>query len=314
MRLMILLFLFALLLAPRGAEAKLCGDNVGGRDVPCDCGDTVVSDVALGNDPVTQQVCARDGLIVRATGAAQAVTIDLEGKTLRGSGKGAGVWLVYGGPGGARVISSVGTATLEGFRDGVVARGPNAVALVDNLKVVGSKRDGIRVQAPGYTVRSTVVQEAGQDGFWLRGSDFLVTATQAKSSGRFGYFVMGSAGALGAVQAVDSKMAGINLLGMGTEVQQCEVKLGHKEGLKLNGMHMTVVGCEASGNDGDGISGVGMGLTVTGNRARDNGGNGIMVMGMDVVDGGGNAGSGNRGEGTQRAAVQCALGGVPCRR
>ena len=46
-------------------RAKLCGDDVGGRDIACDCGDTVVSSVVLRDDPVTTRECPSDGLIVR---------------------------------------------------------------------------------------------------------------------------------------------------------------------------------------------------------------------------------------------------------
>ena len=35
------------------AQAKLCGDDVQGQDVPCACGDTLVSGVVLSDDPVT---------------------------------------------------------------------------------------------------------------------------------------------------------------------------------------------------------------------------------------------------------------------
>src|SRR5262249_44514762 len=97
----------ALLLAlPPGAHAKLCGDDVGGQDVPCECGDVVVSDLVLSDDPVTQAPCPDDGLVVRAPAAGHGLTIDLHGKTLRGSARGIGVWVLAGGPGGARLVST----------------------------------------------------------------------------------------------------------------------------------------------------------------------------------------------------------------
>src|SRR5262249_30165081 len=80
---------------PVVAQAKLCGDNVGGLDIPCSCGDTLVSNVVLGNDPIVTETCTADGLIVKATDASHGVTIDLAGKTLRGNGHGTGIWVVY---------------------------------------------------------------------------------------------------------------------------------------------------------------------------------------------------------------------------
>ena len=54
------LLCLVLWLAPIGAHAKLCGDNVGGHDVPCACGDVVVSDLTLTDDPVARTVCPHD--------------------------------------------------------------------------------------------------------------------------------------------------------------------------------------------------------------------------------------------------------------
>jgi len=41
------LFTFLSLALPLTVNAKLCGDDVGGQDVPCACGDVVVSDLAM---------------------------------------------------------------------------------------------------------------------------------------------------------------------------------------------------------------------------------------------------------------------------
>src|SRR5690349_7273720 len=142
-----LLLVFLSLALPATALAKLCGDDVAGQDVPCACGDVVVSDVALGDDPVTQQPCPGDGLVVRAAAAGHGVTIDLRGRTLRGSGHGVGVWVLAGGPGGARVVSTGGPGTVDGFRDGVVANGNDTLALLDGIVATANGRDGVRVEA-----------------------------------------------------------------------------------------------------------------------------------------------------------------------
>src|SRR5205814_4378675 len=98
--------LLVLALLSGKVEAKLCGDDVGGQDVACACGDVIVSDVVLGAaDPVTQERCAGDGLVVRAPQASKSLTVDLHGQTLRGLGHGAGLLLLDGGPGGASVVS-----------------------------------------------------------------------------------------------------------------------------------------------------------------------------------------------------------------
>src|SRR5258707_695047 len=90
------------------ASAEVCGGGVDGSDVPCACGDVVVSSVRLDGDPVVSGApCRHDGLIVRAPEELRrAIIVDLNGATLRGSGNGVGIRIVGGGPGGARVTSS----------------------------------------------------------------------------------------------------------------------------------------------------------------------------------------------------------------
>src|SRR5262249_29539035 len=117
----------ALLVAAR-ASAKFCGDDVAGQDVPCACGDILVSSVVLTNDPVVTEVCPRDGLLVRAQDDRSALRIDLNGRALHGSGIGTGLRVLNGGPGGLRIVSSGGSATIEGFGDGITSRGGDNLA------------------------------------------------------------------------------------------------------------------------------------------------------------------------------------------
>jgi hypothetical protein len=306
------------LLLPAAASAKPCGDNVRGMDVPCACGDTLVSDLVLGNDPILKAPCADDGLVVRAPDALRGLVIDLRGLTLRGRGKGTGLWVVSGGRGGARIVSSVGPATIEGFRDGILGDAEDGIALVEHVAIVGSMRDGIRVRGAGYEIRDTEVRHAGRDAYGVIGRGFRLAATRAVGAGRFGYFVLGQGGIIGETGAGSSSdgsgAAGFSLMGMGHRLVDCVARGAGKDGVHLQGMHYEVRGCMASGNRGDGIGGMGgMDWTFAGNRADDNDGNGILAVGGGLVDAGGNSGSGNRGLDQQRPVAQCEIGGVPCR-
>ena len=307
----------AVLAGPVRGEAGLCGDDVGGRDVPCACGDVVVSDVVLGaSDPVTQGACPGDGLVVRAAQAAQGVTVDLGGQTLRGSGHGAGLLLLDGGPGGARVVSPGGPATVVGFQDGVLAHGDRAVALVANLVVRDSRRDGVRMEAPGFEIRDTVVERAGRDGFGLVGKHYRVSGTRATGSHRHGYAVGGDSGTVGTADggavAEGSGDSGFDVMGMGHTLLGCTATGGAKDGVKLWGMHLTVRDCVVTGNGGTGMWGMGMDWHFAGNQVDDNGGDGLAVYGYWLLDEGGNRGSGNRGSGKRQPAEQCEIGGHPC--
>ncbi len=304
-----------LLLAIAGtpASAKLCGDDVQGQRVPCACGDVVVADVVLGDDPVVREACPGDGLLVQAEPHGAALTIDLHGKTLRGTGHGAGIWVLRGGAGGTRIVSSGGRASIEGFRDGVLAHGADSLGLLSTIAVVRSGRDGVNVDAPGYEIRDVEARESGRDGFALGGTWFGIHATRAVNSRRFGYSVAAWNAWLGApgagVVAEGSGMAAISINGMGLALVDCVAADGARDGIRLAGMHHDVHGCVARGNAGDGITGSGGDIRLQGNTATNNGQRGIHVGG---VDGGGNRASGN---GERLGVVmpsECEINGRDC--
>jgi hypothetical protein len=243
------------------------------------------------------------------------LTIDLQGQTLRGRGRGAGILVLYGGPGGASVVSSNGPASIEGFEDGLVGRGNDVIALVEALRVRGSGRDGVRIHGNGYEIRETQVHDAGRDGFAVNGTGYRLENTLAINSGRYGYFIMGNNGQLGApgrgVAALNGAKAGFTAMGAGHRFADCRAAGNLADGLRLMGTRHEVTRCTADENRGDGISGTGSGWSVVGNQARNNGNDGIAIRGQGMVEGGHNLGSGNRGERTERPA-QCEVGGVAC--
>lgn len=300
-----------------GAAAELCGDDVDGRKVPCACGDIVVSSVALAGDPITQgSPCPRDGLIVRAPDTRRPLIIDLGGATLRGSGRGAGIRIVAGGPAGARVISSGATGTIAGFGDGIAARGRDTVALIEDVVIADSQRDGVRVSGPDFEIRRVEVQTAKRDGFSLGGLGFRIAETRAADCGRFGYSVMGHAAQIGRPGAGNtaerSGQAGFNIMGGGHDVADCWAAFGGKTGVHLQALDLDVRGCLATDNGGNGIEGLGSQWRMSGNEALRNGGDGVAVRGIALLDEGGNRGADNRGATRSRGAVQCTISGSPC--
>jgi hypothetical protein len=301
----------------READAKLCGDKVDGVDVPCECGDVVVSDLTLATDPVASGACQRDGLIVRAADAKRALTIDLAGRTLRGDGRGVGIWLFQGGGAGARIVSTGGPGVIEGFRDGILGQGPASVSLVDGVTVQGAKRDGLRLlDVAAVEIRNTTVVGAGRDAFWVSGKGYRLAGNRALKSGRVGYHLMGTEAVVGAAGAgnvaEESGGDGFSVIGKGHRLVGCVATRSRREGMKLSGTGYEVIDCRAQDNGGDGIAGRGMEWRVAGTRALDNGGNGLVISGRAIVDVGGNVGAGNRGGRQRRAVLQCQLGEVTC--
>jgi hypothetical protein len=301
----------------RPANAGLCGDDVQGQDVPCACGDVVVSDLRLADDPVLAAPCASDGLIVDARTAQTGLTIDLQGQTLRGLGRGAGIRVLYGGPNGAYIVSTGNKGGIDGFEDGVAGHGVNAVAVIENLSIRGAHRDGIQLHGASFEVRSTDVSDAGRDAFSVNGQGYRLQQTRAINSGRYGYLIMGTDAELGlpgkGIAAFNGVKAGIVVLGADHRFADCLASGNLDDGLRLMGVRYQLAGCVAEGNRRDGINGTGSGWWLINNRATDNGNDGIAVRGIEMHDGGLNQGSGNRGEQQQgKNPVQCMVGAAPC--
>ena len=279
--------------------AKFCGDNVDGQDVACACGDIVVSSVVLAGDPCVAGQCDGDALVVRATHPETPMTVDLNGKTLRGGKKGTAIWVVDGGEGGARIVSSGGRASIVGFRDGVVGRGPRGVSLVENVDVRDCGRDGLRLDGVEYEVRAVEVTGAGRDGISLDGRGYRCDATRSLRSRRFGYFIDGSNAIIGKPQAGNSAEDGGNdgfhMMGSGLRLNVCTATGNRKDGITLRGGGTRDHRLHARNNGQDGMSGDGGGLSLLWQRRGRQWRNGIAVTGVRLVDGGGNHGSGNRG-------------------
>ncbi len=301
------------LIAPQRARAMLCGDDVGGADVPCACGDVVASSVRLDDDPVTTQPCPGTALVVRVPAGGAGARIDLAGHSLRGSGRGIGLWILDGGRDGALVVSTGGAAVIDGFLDGVVAQGATALASIEAVVVRASARDGFRlIDAHGALVRDCEAVDAGRDGFWIGGSDVRVVGTRAVRSGRNGYHVGGMNATLEGNVAEASGAAGVTAMGNGHRFIACQSQGSGGNGFTLHGAHYELADCFASENRHDGINGVAMDWRMAGNRAIDNDHHGLVIRGSGAVDGGGNVGAGNRGLRQRSPAIQCQIGGVPC--
>lgn len=297
------------------ASARLCGDDVDGKDVPCSCGDTVVSDLVLTNDPVTVLRCRNEALIVRAPVDKESLQIDLNGKTLRGRGRGSGVWVMYGGRGGARVFSSGGAAIVEGFGDGIVGRTKGVISLVDNLTILNSKRDGIRVFADRTEIRNCETRNSGRDGFSVRGAQWVIKSSKAVESRRFGFNASGEGGSLGvrrgALVAEKSGRAGFNVSGTSHRIIDCTAS-GGDNGILATGAAHEINGCATFDNKEHGIRGSAGSSRISNNSAERNGTAGIEFRGNRLRDLGGNVAFDNGDPQGTRPAKQCEIGGVAC--
>ncbi|HYD48881.1 MAG TPA: hypothetical protein VEB21_11065 [Terriglobales bacterium] len=247
----------ALLLADI-AQAGICGDDIGGQDVPCRCGDTVGSSVVLHDDPILLGPCPADGLVVHAPERELPMIIDLAGAVVRGAGAGSGIRVINGG-GGVSIVSSRGMAQIENFRDGVSSRIGDAVDRIENIAVDGSGRDGIRLSGEFGVIHMVEVRRAGRDGFSLRGTGWLLQQVRAFDNGRFGFNVLGRAARLGSSErgplAAGNGADGFFLMGWGHRLIDCLAANNGRDGIHLSGSGFVVDGCATNGNLGHPIAG-----------------------------------------------------------
>jgi hypothetical protein len=181
--------------------AANCGDDVNGRRVPCACGDTVVSDTRLvKTDPVVKQRCSDDGLVVRAAGQVESLTLDLGGLPLTGRGSGVGIKVLDGGAHGAILIGGNDGAPgqIAGFRVGISARGSRGIRAAENLVVFGNETDGIQVSGRGAALRGVVADDNGREGVRAHGRDHGLEGVSAAGNRGYDLRVSGNGHFVGA--------------------------------------------------------------------------------------------------------------------
>lgn len=314
----IVLAMAILIAAVSPAASLVCGDDVEGVDVPCRCGDIVVSDLVLTDDPILSEPCDRDGLIVRARPDAPAVTIDLAGHRLRGLGRGVGIRVLHGGLGGVRIVSGAGPARIDGFRDGLVSESHRfGVVEVLDLEIQGVGRDGVRIFGDGLLLRNIVVTGAGRDGVFVRGAGWTIEDIVAQGNGRHGVGIMGAGHTIRpgstrhSVRAEGNRGDGVRLWGSDHRLRSCRSASNVGDGVAVNGARLDLTGCDVRANAKAGIAGMATSTRFIDNRAWDNLGGGIVVHGHTLLDGGGNVAQGN-GAGHLRSG-ECRLGLEECR-
>lgn len=179
----------ALVLAfPLTSDAGLCGDDVGGVRVACACGDFVVSDTVLSaTDPVVNERCATDGLIIQASENVDSLRLDLAGQSISGSGVGVGILVSFGGSDGARISGGPEPARpgqVVGFGSGLRVRSQRTLAAVSNIDFRGHTNDGAALRSLDTKLENVRAFANGRDGLRLGGRKLAIDGVEAEGNGR----------------------------------------------------------------------------------------------------------------------------------
>jgi len=266
----------ALLVAPAAAAGpRRCGDDVGGRAVPCDCGDVLIGSRTLGaDDPITSRVCPT------------ATRSPPTGQTRLG------IQVVGGGAGG---LTIAGPGGVRGFATGIQAVNGTLARLAD-VVAADNASDGFVLAGEGFALLGSEASHNGRDGFVLRGQGYRVERNRALANGRHGFVARGREAAIGGEagnEAAGNGREGFRVRGQGHDVARAVATANGGDGVRARLHDARVAGTLAASNRGLGLRAAGHDLTLGDNEARDNGG-GLDVHGARVRDDGGNRAEGCR--------------------
>ena len=284
----------ALLVAPAAAAGpRRCGDDVGGRAVPCDCGDVLIGSRTLGaDDPIISRVCPGSGLLVAVPTGAPAARLALGGHVLAGSGSGVGIQVVGGGAGG---LTIAGPGGVRGFATGIQAVNGTLARLAD-VVAADNASDGFVLAGEGFAVLGSEASHNGRDGFVLRGHRYRVERNRALANGRDGFVARGREAAIGGEagnEATGNGREGFRVRGQGHDVARAVATANSGDGVRARLSDGRIAGSLTASNRGRGVRAAGHDLALGDNQARDNGG-GLDVHGARVRDDGGNRAEGCR--------------------
>ena len=165
------------------ASAQTCGGAA-----KCSCGDMLLGDRKLTDDPILTTVCPSDGLIIAASG----VTLDLKTKILNGSGKGAGVLVLDGVVDVTITGEAHNVGRIQGFGTGIRIAGGASDITVIGVQAYYNTGDGILVEGDHNTITSSPGRHNGNHGHAvMNGNHNVIMGANNEYNGDNGFFVKG---------------------------------------------------------------------------------------------------------------------------
>ncbi|MFN8545958.1 MAG: right-handed parallel beta-helix repeat-containing protein [Candidatus Binatia bacterium] len=270
---------FAMMLAapaPSTAASRACGDDVDGhgRAVPCSCGDVLVSSRTLSEaDPVTRGPCEGTALLVHIARGRGPATLSLGGRTLAGTGRGAGIHLVDR----TGDVAVRGPGVVRGFDTGIMARG--GLSQLTDVVVTDNRGDGVRLGGTSYVIRGCEARANAGRGFALSGWGYRVDGNRALENGRDGFALAGHGATIGDNASAANGGTGIAVAGHEHAIVRSAVTGNARDGLRVRGARTAIVDTASGANSGSGLHAATHDAMVTATTVHDNAGPGVRWRG-----------------------------------
>ena len=232
------------------AQAKFCGDDIGGVRIACACGDVVASDtVLLPGDPVVSGRCEVHGLIVRADRVAESIHVNLGGLAIVGSGHGIGIKIESGGTDGAVIVGGDPPRLGEvvGFGIGVTSAKPNALARLERVSAKGNVDGGFQLRQSGAVVQDLLAEKNGGHGIQVNGTGGRFLGLRANENHHRGISIA-APGAIVSGSGNFNGTHGVVVPSPKSRLESVEAHGNAEDGVVTRRRTQTLAGVQATGN------------------------------------------------------------------
>jgi hypothetical protein len=230
------------------------------------CGDVITRSFKLKNN----LSCREDGLKIGASG----ITIDLNGKTIRGDGgdDDNGIENIDGFD-RVVIMSNVNKpqAKIVGFHDGIKMGSGTNRNVIRRIEVQGSVADGIDIDGGGgNSVIRSRVRTSGENGVELAGNNATIDDSSVQASGENGIELSGGNATLRDVRVIAADEDGIVLRGSDATLLRVFTGLA-QTGTQLEGDRSSIRKSRSVDNIVGGFHVIGSQNDLAGSKAIDNG-------------------------------------------
>ncbi|GEM_PF-2868634 len=246
-----------------------CGEGYGA----CDCGEMLMTDYVLSEeDPVTQEPCSSDGLIIGNSG----ISLDCDGHELVGDGNKKGIVI------NSKSDITIQNCIVDGFYTNVYADFASDITIKNSI-LKNSGNDGIglyMINSKGFNVEDNLL-ENNDDVLrtWFDGGGHTISRNVIRNNRGQGIFLYTSShnSTITFNEITDNARGSIYVGGEGSRVEQNKIRNSGDTGIYVSGDGAYILGNVIGGGERDGISVSGDGGIIESNTLSGINGVGIGV-------------------------------------